>query len=96
MPERIMLLFGGKKENEEQMDSGFGPFGLSRLAYETGGLYFTVHPNRKTGKKIEQINVAEPWTANICFGGKDHQTLFITASKCCYTLAMRVKGAGSQ
>ena len=38
MPERIMLLFGGKKENEEQMDSGFGPFGLSRLAYETGGL----------------------------------------------------------
>jgi gluconolactonase len=50
----------------------------------------------KTGKKIEQINVAEPWTANICFGGKDHQTLFITASKCCYTLAMRVKGAGSQ
>ena len=50
MPERIMLLFGGKKENEEQMDSGFGPFGLSRLAYETGGLYFTVHPNRKTGK----------------------------------------------
>jgi hypothetical protein len=50
-----MLLFGGKKENEEQMDSGFGPFGLSRLAYETGGLYFTVHPNRKTGKKIE------PW-----------------------------------
>ena len=55
MPERIMLLFGGKKENEEQMDSGFGPFGLSRLAYETGGLYFTVHPNRKTGKKIQ------PW-----------------------------------
>jgi hypothetical protein len=52
MPERIMLLFGGKKEDEEQMDSGFGPFGLSRLAYETGGLYFTVHPDRKAGKKI--------------------------------------------
>ena len=49
-----MLLFGGKKENEEQMDSGFGPFGLSRLAYETGGLYFTVHPNRKTGKKLSR------------------------------------------
>ncbi len=58
MPERIMLLFGGKKENEEQMDSGFGPFGLSRLAYETGGLYFTVHPNRKTGKKIESWETA--------------------------------------
>jgi hypothetical protein len=47
MPERIMLLFGGRAEDEEQMDSGFGPYGLCRLAYETGGLYFTVHPNRK-------------------------------------------------
>ena len=37
------------------MDSGFGPFGLCRLAYETGGLYFTVHPNRKTGQRIR------PW-----------------------------------
>jgi hypothetical protein len=55
MSERIMLLFGGRKEDEEQMDSGFGPYGLSRLAYQTGGLYFTVHPNRKTGKKIQ------PW-----------------------------------
>jgi hypothetical protein len=55
MPERIFLLFGGSKENEEQVDSGFGPFGLSRLAYQTGGLYFTVHPNRKTGKRVQ------PW-----------------------------------
>jgi hypothetical protein len=58
MPERILLLFGGKKENEEQMDSGFGPFGLCRLAYETGGLYFTVHPNRQTGKKIQPWEMA--------------------------------------
>jgi hypothetical protein len=58
MPERIMLLFGGKKENEEQMDSGFGPFGLCRLCYETGGLYFTVHPNRKTGKRIQPWEMA--------------------------------------
>ncbi|HLX65264.1 MAG TPA: SMP-30/gluconolactonase/LRE family protein [Planctomycetota bacterium] len=50
----------------------------------------------KTGKRIEQIPVKEPWTANVCFGGKDRQTLFITASKCLYTLAMRVKGVGSQ
>ena len=55
MPERIMLLFGGRPQDEEQMDSGFGPFGLCRLAYETGGMYFTVHPNREKGKK------AEPW-----------------------------------
>jgi hypothetical protein len=55
LPERIKLLFGDREELEKQMDSGFGPFGLSRLAYETGGLYFTVHPNRKVGQRIE------PW-----------------------------------
>ena len=25
----------------------------------------------KAGKKIEAIAVPEPWTANVCFGGKD-------------------------
>ena len=50
----------------------------------------------KTGKQIEQIDVPEPWTGNVCFGGKDRQTLFITASSCVYTLSTRVKGAGSQ
>jgi hypothetical protein len=55
LPERIKLLFGGTQELEEQMDSGFGPFGLCRLAYETGGLYFTVHPNRKVGGRVR------PW-----------------------------------
>lgn len=58
LPERIMLLFGGRAEDEEQMDSGFGPYGLCRLAYETGGLYFTVHPNRKTGERIEMWETA--------------------------------------
>jgi gluconolactonase len=50
----------------------------------------------RTGKRIEHIDVAEPWTANVCFGGKDRQTLFITASKSLYALRMRVKGVGSQ
>jgi sialate O-acetylesterase len=50
----------------------------------------------KTGKRIEQIAVAEPWTANVCFGGKDRRTLFITASTGFYSLRMRVKGVGSQ
>jgi hypothetical protein len=54
-PERIKLISGSREELEDQMDSGFGPFGLCRLAYETAGLYFTVHPNRDTGKRIR------PW-----------------------------------
>jgi gluconolactonase len=48
------------------------------------------------GKQIEHIDVAEPWTANVCFGGKDRHTLFITASKSFYSLRMRVKGVDSQ
>jgi gluconolactonase len=49
-----------------------------------------------SGKKIEQIPVAENWTANVCFGGKDRQMLFITASKSLYGLRMKVHGVDSQ
>ncbi|MCX2485592.1 SMP-30/gluconolactonase/LRE family protein [Pedobacter sp. MR2016-24] len=38
------------------------------------------------------IEVNEPWTANLCFGGKDRSDLFITASKAIYTIPMHVKG----
>jgi gluconolactonase len=48
------------------------------------------------GRQIEHIDVDAPWTANVCFGGKDRQTLFITATKSLFGLQMRVKGAGSQ
>ena len=44
------------------------------------------------GELIEQIPIPENWTANVCFGGKDKSTLFITASKSVYTLQMDVKG----
>jgi gluconolactonase len=61
--------------------------------YLTGKGVFVFDP---AGKKIEHIDVAEPWTANVCFGGKDRQTLFITASKCLYSLRMAVHGVDSQ
>ena len=48
------------------------------------------------GKQIERIAIDAPWTANVCFGGKDHQTLFITAMQNLFGLRMRVKGVGSQ
>ncbi|MBM3887867.1 MAG: SMP-30/gluconolactonase/LRE family protein, partial [Verrucomicrobia bacterium] len=50
----------------------------------------------RAGKQIEEIAVPEKWTANVCFGGKDGHTLFITASTGFYGLRMRVKGAASQ
>lgn len=47
----------------------------------------------KSGKKLENLPVPEPWTANVCFGGKDRHLLFITASKSIYGARMKVKGA---
>jgi gluconolactonase len=60
-----------------------------------GNLYITgngVTIYDKTGKKLGNIPIPRHWTGNICFGGKDRQTLFITASEAIYTLQMRVKG----
>jgi gluconolactonase len=48
-----------------------------------------------TGKQIEKIPV-NGWVGNVCFGGADRRTLFITASKNLYSMRMRVKGVGSQ
>lgn len=64
-----------------------------------GNIYLTNHGVTifdKSGKQIEHIDVPESWTGNVCFGGKDKDTLFITASKGLYAMKMRVKGAGSQ
>ncbi len=44
------------------------------------------------GVKIAHIDINEPWTANLCFAGKDKDYLFITASKAIYILKMNVKG----
>lgn len=60
-----------------------------------GNVYLTgrgVTVFNSKGEKIETIAIEAPWTANVCFGGKDRKTLFITASKSVYTLKMKVKG----
>lgn len=44
------------------------------------------------GVKIQHIPIPEPWTANICFGGRHRDQLFITASTAVYIVPMRVKG----
>jgi gluconolactonase len=61
-----------------------------------GNLYLTgngVTVFDKTGKQIDHINVPEKWSANVCFGGTDHKTLFITATESLYSIQLRVKGA---
>lgn len=43
------------------------------------------------GEKIEHISVPG-WTANVCFGGKNKNILFLTSNTSVYTLKMKVKG----
>jgi len=62
---------------------------------EQGNIYLTgkgVTIYNKSGKQMGNIPVPSGWTANVCFGGKDHKTLFITASESVYILKMQVKG----
>ena len=62
---------------------------------QRGNVYLTgdgVTVYDASGKKIAHIPVPEKWTANLCFGGRDKKTLFITASEGVYVLRMRVKG----
>ena len=61
-----------------------------------GNIYLTgkgVTVFDKTGKKIGNIPVPENWTANVCFGGKNRNSLFITASKGLYRIVTQMKGA---
>lgn len=44
------------------------------------------------GEKIEQIPTGEKWTANVTFGGKKRDKLFITASTSVFIIDMKVKG----
>jgi len=75
----------------------FCELGSDGMTIDTeGNIYLTgkgVTIFDKTGKKIGNIPVPESWTANVCFGGKNRKTLFITASKGFYKINTRVKGA---
>jgi gluconolactonase len=59
-----------------------------------GNIYVTadqIYVFDSNGKEIQRIKVPEV-PANICFGGKDRKTLYITARKGLYRLAMTVHG----
>ncbi|MDE3741904.1 SMP-30/gluconolactonase/LRE family protein [Maribacter polysaccharolyticus] len=51
----------------------------------------TVFNNR--GEQIHHIPIDRKWTANVTFGGKEHNKLFITAMNSVYILDMNVTGA---
>ena len=60
-----------------------------------GNIYITgkgVTVFDKSGRQIGNIAVPENWTANVCFGGKNRKSLYITASKGLYRIRTRTKG----
>ena len=57
-PERIKLAFGGSNADEVPIDSGFGPYALTRLCFESGGIYFAVHPNRNVNRSVSRGETA--------------------------------------
>ena len=62
---------------------------------EKGNVYLTgkgVTVYNPQGIKIAHIAIKDGWTANLCFGGKNKDELFITASKAIYKIKMNVKG----
>lgn len=61
-----------------------------------GNIYLTgagVSIFDSNGIFIGNIPVPENWTANVCFGGEDMKSLFITASKSLYRIHTLIKGA---
>lgn len=63
---------------------------------EQGNLYLTgdgVTVFNPKGEKILHIPVNKEWTANVTFGGKDNDILFITAMDSVFKIELNVKGA---
>jgi gluconolactonase len=67
---------------------------------DAGNVYVTgtsgVFVFDKTGQRIDRIDIPEAFTSSVCFGGRDRQTLFITADSGLYAIRTRVKGVGGQ
>lgn len=62
---------------------------------DRGNVYLTgrgVTVFSPSGEQLLTIDVPQRWTANVCFGGQDNKTLFITASKGLFALDMNVSG----
>lgn len=74
----------------------FAPLGSDGMTIDReGNIYLTgrgVTVFNSRGERIEHIPVKAGWTANVCFGGKDMDILFITASEYLYGLRMNVTG----
>ncbi|MEQ8849780.1 vWA domain-containing protein [Botrimarina sp.] len=67
MPERLRLGYFGRGDVDgPTLDAGFGPFGLTRLAAESGGFYIAVHAFRVAAGRADKSRRRDhPFTAEI-------------------------------
>ncbi|WP_229236059.1 SMP-30/gluconolactonase/LRE family protein [Dyadobacter tibetensis] len=79
--------------NNQQLFAEMGSDGMT--IDNKGNVYLTgkgVTVFDNSGARIAHISVPQSWTANVCFGGKKKNLLFMTAGKGVYGLKMNVKG----
>jgi gluconolactonase len=73
----------------------FAPEGYDGMTSDSeGNVYITgksISVYDPAGEKIETIEIPET-SSNVCFGGTDKKTLYITTSHTLYSIRMRVKG----
>jgi gluconolactonase len=74
----------------------FCELGSDGMTIDTrGNIYLTgkgVTIFNSAGRQIGHIDVPEDWTANVCFGGPDMKSLYITASKGLYRIKIKISG----
>ena len=89
---RFNIAADGRLENRElfcEMGSDGMTLDQDRNLYLTGRGVIVFDKN---GQEIQNIDVPEGWTANVCFGGKKRDYLFITASDSLYKIRMKTTG----
>lgn len=76
----------------------FASIGVDGMSIDNrGNIYITadqIYVYSPEGKEIQQIKCPEV-PANVCFGGPDRKTLFITARKGLYCIRMNVSGVAN-
>ena len=82
-PEAIHI--SDKSFSNEAIDSGFGPFSLSKLCYQTGGVYIAVHANRNLRGRVPDRATA-PMSSRIRYFFdpellRDYQPDYVSATK---------------
>lgn len=66
LPERLRLgYFGAGDFNGPMLDSGFGPYALTRLTAETGGFFIAVHPFRVDAGRANRRDAEGVLVANL-------------------------------